>query len=82
VIIRNGRVACCCALLNRERLVANIANDMRLGSKHHVAALNRTFHFTVHNHALSSDTSDNMSIRRDDERSAFNGLSSQQSLLY
>ena len=48
----------------------NIANDMRLRLKHHVAALNGSLNFTIHNHALSSDTSDDLGLRRDNERTA------------
>ena len=58
------------ALLNSQRLVMNIANDMRLRLKHHVAALNGPLHFTVHDHPLCSDTSDDLGLRRDNERSA------------
>jgi hypothetical protein len=48
----------------------NIANDMRLRLKHHLAALNGALHSTVHNYPLSSDTSDDLGTRRDNERSA------------
>ena len=58
------------ALLNSERLVANIADDMRPRLKHHVAGLNWTFHSTVHNDPLGSHTSNDLGIRRDDKRSA------------
>jgi len=58
------------ALLNSERLVMNIANDMRLRLENHVAALDGPLNFTVHNHALSNDTSDDLGLRRDNERSA------------
>jgi hypothetical protein len=57
-------------LLNGKRLVMNIANDMRLRLKHHFAALNGALHSTVHNHALSSDASDDLRLRGDNERSA------------
>jgi hypothetical protein len=43
---------------------------MRLRLKHHIAALNWTFHSTVHNHTLGSDTSNDLGIRRNDKRSA------------
>jgi hypothetical protein len=50
--------------------MTNIADHMRLRLKHHVAALNWTFHSTVHNHPLGSDISNDLGIRRDDKRSA------------
>jgi hypothetical protein len=34
------------ALLDRERFMSNITDDMRLRLKHNVAALNWTFHST------------------------------------
>ena len=40
----------------------NIANDVRLRLEHHVAALDGPFHFTVHNHALSNDTADDLGL--------------------
>ena len=52
-------------LLNGKRVVTNIANYMRLRLKHHFTALNWALHSTVHNHALSSDTSDDLRLRRD-----------------
>ena len=58
------------AFFNSQRLVMNIANDMRLRLKHHVAALNGPLHFTVHDHPLCSDASDDLGLWRDDERSA------------
>jgi hypothetical protein len=58
------------ALLDREGLVANVTDDMRLGFKHHITALNWTFNSTVHNDPLSNDTSDDLSIWRYDKRSA------------
>jgi hypothetical protein len=58
------------ALLNGKRLVMNIANDMRLRPKHHVAALNGTLDFAVHNNSLSNDTSDDLGLWRDNQRSA------------
>ena len=48
----------------------NIANDMRLRLENHVTALDGPLNFTVHNHALSNDTSDDLGLRRDNERSA------------
>jgi hypothetical protein len=48
----------------------NIANDMRLRLKHHLAALDGPLHFTVHDHPLRSDTSDDFGFRGDNERSA------------
>jgi hypothetical protein len=45
-------------------------DNMRLRLKHHVAALNWTFHSTVYNHSRSSDTSNDLGIWRDDKRSA------------
>ena len=48
----------------------NIANDMRLRLKHHVAALNGPLHFTAHDHPLCSDASDDLGPWRDNERSA------------
>ena len=58
------------ALLNSQRLVINIANDMGLRLKHHVAALDGPLHSTVHNHLLRVDTSDNLGLWRHNERSA------------
>jgi hypothetical protein len=58
------------AFFNSQSLVMNIANDMCLGLEHYVATLNGPLHPTVHNHLLSSDTSDNLGLRRDNERSA------------
>jgi hypothetical protein len=55
---------------NGERLVVNIANDMGLRLKNDLPALNRTFDFPVHNHALGCDGSGHMSPRGDDEGSA------------
>jgi hypothetical protein len=55
------------ALLNSERLMVNIANDMRLRLENHVAALDGPLNFTVNNHALSNDTSDDLGLRRDNE---------------
>src|SRR6185312_9792810 len=57
-------------LLNGKRLVMNIANDMRPRFKHHVTALNGTFHSAAHNHSLGSDTSDDLGTWRDNKRSA------------
>jgi hypothetical protein len=57
-------------LLNGKRLVMNIANYMRLRLKHHLTALNRPLHSTVHNHSLSSDASDDLRLWGDNERSA------------
>jgi hypothetical protein len=57
-------------LLNSERLVMNIANDMRLRFENDLAALDRPLNFTVHNNALGNDTSDYLRLRRDNERSA------------
>ena len=48
----------------------NIANDMRLRFEHHIASLNGALYSTVHNHLLRSDTSDDLSVRRDNERRA------------
>jgi hypothetical protein len=58
------------AFFNSQSLVMNIANDMCLRFEHYVAALNGALHPTVHNHLLSSDTSDNLGLWRDNERSA------------
>jgi hypothetical protein len=58
------------ALLYSQGLVMNIANDMCLRLEHYVTALNGALHPTVHNHLLGSDTSDNLGLRRDDERYA------------
>jgi hypothetical protein len=55
------------ALLNSQRLVMNIANDMRLRLKHHFAALDGSLHFTVHDHPLRRDTSDDLGLRGDNE---------------
>jgi hypothetical protein len=41
---------------------------MRLRLKHHFTALNRALHPTVHNHSVSSDASDDLRLRRDNER--------------
>ena len=54
-------------LLDGKRLMTNIANDMRLRFEHHVAALNGTLHFAVHNHSLGSDTSDDLGFWRDNK---------------
>jgi hypothetical protein len=48
--------------LNRQSFVIDVAHDMRLRLEHHVTALNRTLHFTIHNHLLSSDASDNSAL--------------------
>ncbi len=58
---------CCPALevgafFDREGLVANIADDMSFWFKHHVTALNWTFHSTVHKHSLSSDATDDLGM--------------------
>ena len=58
------------ALLNSQRLVMNIANDMGLRFKDNLAALDGSLHLTVHNHALGNDSSDDLGLRRDNERSA------------
>ena len=58
------------ALLNSQRLVMNIANDIRLRLKHHFAALDGSLYLTVHDHPLCSDTSDDVGLRRDNERIA------------
>src|SRR5215510_6536728 len=58
------------AFLNRQSFVIDVAHDMRLRLKHHVAALNGTFHSTIHNHLLGSDASDNSALRRNNERGA------------
>jgi hypothetical protein len=58
------------ALLNSERLMVNIANDMCLRLENHVAALDGPLNFTVNNHALSNDTSDDLGLRRHNECSA------------
>ena len=55
------------ALLNSERLMMNIANDMRLRFENYLAALDRPLNLTVHDHALSNDTSDDLRLRRDNE---------------
>ena len=47
-------------LLDGERLMSNVTYDMSLGLEHYVAALDWTFHFTVHNHPLSSDAADDL----------------------
>jgi hypothetical protein len=60
------------AFLNSQSLMMNISYDMRLRLKHHVAALNWPLHFTVHNHLLGSNASDNPTLRRNNERSAMN----------
>jgi hypothetical protein len=43
---------------------------MRLQPKHHVAALNGTLDSAVHNNSLSNDTSDDLGLWRDNQRSA------------
>ena len=48
----------------------NIANDMCLRFEHYVTSLNGALHPTVHNHLLRSDTSDDLGVRRDNERRA------------
>src|SRR6186997_2360903 len=63
-----GSVRLCCAalkvstFLDRERLMSNVTDNMGLGLEHHVAALNWTFHFTVHDHLLRCHASHNLSI--------------------
>ena len=63
-----GSVSLCCAalkvgtFLDRERLMSNITDNMGLGLEHHVAALNWTFHSTVHDHLLRCHASHNVSI--------------------
>jgi hypothetical protein len=63
-----GTLSLCCAalevgaLLNHERFVSNITDHMRLGLKHNVTTLNWTLHSTVHNHPLSNDTANDLSI--------------------
>ena len=61
------------AFFNSQRLVMNIANDMRLRLKHHFAALDGSLYLTVHDHPLCSDTSDDVGLRRDNERIAMQG---------
>ena len=56
--------------LDRQRLVMNIANDMRLRLKHHFATLDGSLYLTVHDHPLCSDSSDDLGLRGDNERSA------------
>jgi hypothetical protein len=46
----------------------HITYHMTFGLKHNIAALNRTFHPTVHNHPLSGDTSDDLSVWRGNKR--------------
>ena len=58
------------ALLNSQSLVMNIAHHIRVRLKHDVAGLDGALHFTVHNHLLSGDGSNDLGIRRDNERSA------------
>jgi hypothetical protein len=53
-------------LLNCERLMSNVSDDMSFGLEHHVAALNWTFHFTVHDHFFRCHASNNLSIWRND----------------
>ena len=51
-----GSVSLCCAalkvstFLDCERLMSNITDNMGLGLEHDVAALNWTFHSTIHDH--------------------------------
>jgi hypothetical protein len=58
------------AFLNRQSFMINVAYDMRLRLKRHVAALNGALHSTVHNHLLSGNASDNPALWGNDERSA------------
>src|SRR5262249_18157211 len=53
-------------LLDRNRLMSNVTDDMSLGLEHHVAALNWTFYPTVHDHPLRCNASNNLSIWRND----------------
>jgi hypothetical protein len=55
------------AFLNGERFVANIADDMRLGPKKHVAALNWTFDSAVDDHAFRGHGSVDMCSTGDHE---------------
>ena len=58
------------AFLNGKRLVVNIAHDMCLRLQNDVSAFNRTLDRPVHNHSLGLNRSRNMSLARDNERSA------------
>ena len=49
--------------LNSQRLVMNIANDMRLRLKHHFATLDGSLDFTVHDHSLCGNSSDDLGLR-------------------
>src|SRR5262245_29487513 len=50
--------------------MTNVADHMRLGPERHIAALDRSLASTVYDNVFGGDTSDNVSLRRDDERSA------------
>jgi hypothetical protein len=58
------------ATLDGKSLVVNIANDMRLRLQDNVSALNRALDSSVHNHSFGCDSSGDMSLTRDNERSA------------
>jgi hypothetical protein len=51
-------------------ILMNVANDMGLRLQNDLSALNRTFDFPIHNHALGCDGSGHMSPTGDDEGSA------------
>jgi len=57
-------------LLDRKRLVSDVTDDMGLGLEYHVAALDRSFYSTVYNDLLCRDASMDLSIWRNDQRSA------------
>lgn len=56
--------------LNGKRLMLDIADDMRPRLQNDFSALNRALHTPVDNHSLGCDSSGDMSLARDNERSA------------
>ena len=76
VLLAVGSVSLCRAtvekgtLLDRKRLVSDVTDDMGLGLEYHVAALDRSFYSAVYNDLLCRDASMDLSIWRNDQRSA------------
>jgi hypothetical protein len=57
-------------LFNSQRFVTNVAYNMRLRPERDIAALDRSLDSAVYDHVFGNDASDNVSLRRDNERSA------------
>src|SRR5689334_5647689 len=63
-----GSVSLCCAafevgaLLDGDRLMSNVTDDMSLGLEYHVTALDWSFYPTVHDDLLRCDTFNDLSI--------------------